>query len=169
MTPQELADHWGIPLRTVQNDCKQNMYPLTYRTTNTSNGTHTGYYISECIKHYPRHVWQALRHKPPRTYTQQEQAAYILVTANDVPLKELASTLQISTVQIRSIYDGLIACGYACGSHNSKESEQRCENCSTNTEPCEPRSTISAQLTRPYQTSLKVQPPKLHTHNIPSV
>lgn len=172
MTPQELADHWGIPLRTVQHDCKQGIYPMLYRTTNTSNDTHTGWYINGCIQFFSRRTWLNVKSKAPEAYSPTEQAAYIMVNANDVSLADLSAILKIPTSEIRAIYNDLVETGRVCGGHttpNEGRHKTECENSSTTIDPCALRSSISDQLTRPYQTSLKVQALKPHTHNIPYV
>ena len=172
MTPQELADHWGIPLRTVQHDCKQRVYPMLYRTTNTSNDTHTGWYINDCIQHFSRRTWLNVHSKSPETYSPAEQAAYIMVNANDVSLADLSGILKIPTSEIRAIYSELVETGRVCGSHttpNEGRHKNECENSSTIIDPCEPRSTISAPLTRPFPISSKGRPLKPHTLSTPSV
>lgn len=173
MTPQELADHWGIPLRTVQHDCKQGIYPMLYRTTNTSNDTHTGWYINDCIRHFSRRTWLNVKSKSPETYSPAEQAAYVMVNANDVSIADLSAVLQIPTSEIRAIYSDLVEAGRVCGGHTTpnegRHKDQPCESSSMTIDPCEPRSTISAPLTRPFPISSKGQPLKPHTHNIPSV
>lgn len=173
MTPQELADHWGVPLRTVQHDCKQRVYPMLYRTTNTSNDTHTGWYINDCIKHFSRRTWLNVHSKSPETYSPAEQAAYIMVNANDVSLADLSAILKIPTSEIRAIYSELVETGRVCVSHTTpnegRHKDQPCENSSMTIDPCELRLNISAPLTRPYQTSLKGQAQKLRTLSTPSV
>lgn len=172
MTPQELADHWGMPLRTVQHDCKQGIYPMLYRTTNTSNDTHTGWYINDCIQFFSRRTWLNVKSKSPEAYSPAEQAAYIMVNANDVSLADLSAILKIPTSEIRAIYSDLVETGRVCGGHttpNEGRHKNECESSSMTIEQCEPRLTISAQLTRPYQTSLKAHPLKPHILSIPSV
>lgn len=171
MTPQELADHYGVPLRTIQNDCKLGMYPYSYRTRNTSNRTHTGWFIQPFITNYPRSVWQSLRSKRPTAYNDVERDAFLMCHSHKHSIRVLADTLGITTTKIRSIYDRLLKLGYVCAEARPspyKEDKDECDSFFGNIETCEPRSHISNHSTRPQVMSCEAQRQKPHTHNTQS-
>lgn len=116
MTAQQLADVYGLSLRTIQRDCQSRIYPYVRRAAKQPNNplstTQYSWNIPGYIQFIPRSSWIKLSTQKPSTFTRAEQLAFLLTRGHNTTIANCARYLHLTTTKIRELYDELYQNGW---------------------------------------------------------